>query len=71
MVIGGSVVECLTWDRGFAGSSLTGGTALFPLGKTFYPLLSTGWTQEDPSWHDCKIVDWDGKDQKKLVLEYR
>ena len=30
----GSVVECLTRDRGAAGSSLTGGTALWSLGKT-------------------------------------
>ena len=30
----GSVVECLTWDRGAAGSSLTGVTALWSLSKT-------------------------------------
>ena len=30
----GSVVECLTRDRGAAGSSLTGVTALWPLSKT-------------------------------------
>ena len=30
----GSVVECLTRDRGAAGSSLTGVTALWSLGKT-------------------------------------
>ena len=30
----GSVVECLTRDRGVAGSSLTGVTALWSLGKT-------------------------------------
>ena len=28
---GGSVVECLTRDRGDEGSSLTGDAALFPL----------------------------------------
>ena len=27
---GGSVVECLTRDRGVVGSSLTGGTVLCP-----------------------------------------
>ena len=37
----GSVVECLTRDRGAAGSSLTGVTALWS--------FSTGSTQEDPS----------------------
>ena len=35
------------------------------LSKTFYPLLSTGSTQENPSWHDWKNVDWDVKDQNK------
>ena len=30
----GSVVECLTRDRGAAGSSLTGVTALWSLSKT-------------------------------------
>ena len=30
----GSVVECLTLDRGAAGSSLTGVTALWSLSKT-------------------------------------
>ena len=29
------------------------------LSKALYPLLSTGLTQEDPSWHDSKIIDWD------------
>ena len=38
----GSVVECFTRDRGVAGSSLTGVTAL-------WSKLSTGLTQEDPS----------------------
>ena len=28
------------------------------LRKTFYPLFSTGSTQEDPSRHNLKIVDW-------------
>ena len=33
------------------------------LSKTFYPLLSTGSTQEDPCRHDCKIVECDVKYQ--------
>ena len=41
----GSVVECLTRDRGAAGSSLTGGS----LSKTHLSQLSTGSTQEDLS----------------------
>ena len=45
----GSVVECLTRDRGAACSSLTGVTALCPFGKTHSSLLSTGPTQEDQS----------------------
>ena len=35
------------------------------LSKTLNPLLSTGSTQEDPSQHDRKIVDWDVKNEKK------
>ena len=42
----GSVVECLTRDRGAAGSSLT---ALWCLSKTHLSKLSTGSTKEDPS----------------------
>ena len=44
-----SVVECLTGDRGAAGSSLTDVTALWSLSKTHLSLLSTGSTQEEPS----------------------
>ena len=35
----GSVVECLTRDRGAAGSSLTGVTALWSLSKNIDPIL--------------------------------
>ena len=35
----GSVVECLTRDRGAVGSSLTGVTALWSLSKPHYPSL--------------------------------
>ena len=45
----GSVVECLTRDRGAAGSSFTGVTALWSLSKTHLSQLSTGSTQEDLS----------------------
>ena len=45
----GLVVECLTRDRGAAGSSLTGVTVLWSLSKTHLSKLSTGSTQEDPS----------------------
>ena len=45
----GSVVECFTRDRGVAGSSLTGVTALWFLSKTHLSKLSTGSTQEDSS----------------------
>ena len=53
----GSVVECLTRDRGAAGSSLTGITALWSLSMTHLSLLGTGSTQEDPSLFNWKIVD--------------
>ena len=33
----GSVLECLTWDQGAAGSSLTGVIALLCLSKTHLP----------------------------------
>ena len=33
------------------------------LSKTLYPLLSPGSTQEDPSRHDEKNVDWGVKNQ--------
>ena len=60
------VVECLTKDQGVVGSSLNMGTALC-LWARHYPLLivSTGSTQEDPSQHDWKNVDWDVKNQIK------
>ena len=45
----GLVVECLTRDRGAAGSSLTGVTAQWSLSKTHLSSLSTGSTQIDPS----------------------
>ena len=45
----GSVVECLTRDRGTAGSSPIGVTSLWSLSKTPLSLLSTGSTEEDPS----------------------
>ena len=38
---------------------------LVSLSKTLYPLLSTGSTQEDPSWVDWKNVDLDVKNQNK------
>ena len=45
----GSVVECLTQERGAGGLSLTGVTALWSLSKTHLSWLSTGSTQEDLS----------------------
>ena len=35
------------------------------LSKTHLFLLSTGSTQEDPSQHNCKIVEWDIKNKIK------
>ena len=45
----GSVVECLTRDRGATGLILTGVTALWSLSKTHISSISTGSTQEDMS----------------------
>ena len=45
----GSVVECLTRDRGAAGSIVWGVTVLWSLSKTHLSYLNTGSTQEDPS----------------------
>ena len=43
-------------------SRLFQGTALCP-----YPLISTGLSHEDKKFrHDCKIVDWDIKQQQKI-----
>ena len=64
---GRSVVECLTRNRGVAGSNLTGLTVV-SLSKTSSSLLRTGSTHEDPSQHTCKIVDWDVKNQTKQNL---
>ena len=44
----GSVVECLTGDRGAAGSSLSSVTVLWSLSKTHLSKLSTVSTQDDP-----------------------
>ena len=39
-----------------------------PLSKAHYSLLSTGSTQEDPSQHTWKIVDWDVKNKIKQTF---
>ena len=39
------------------------------LSKTHLSLLSTGSTQEDPSRHNRKIVDWDVKNHIKQNLK--
>ena len=49
--------ECLTLDRGAAGSSLTDVTVLWSLSKTHLSLLSSSSTQEEPSLFNWEIVD--------------
>ena len=61
----GSVIECLTRDRGAAGSSLTGITVLCPWARHIYLCLVLVHPQKDLSWHNWKIVDWDIKNQIK------
>ena len=52
-----------------AGSSLTGVTVLCPWARHInQSLLSTGSTQEDPSQHNRKIVDWDINNQIKHIF---
>ena len=46
---GGSVVECLTQDRGVAGSSLTGGTALCSRARHFIICLVLVQPRKTPS----------------------
>ena len=51
-----------------ASSRLTAGRwshCVVSLSRTLYPLLSTGSTWQDTSWHDWKTVDWDVKSQFK------
>ena len=61
----GSVVECLTRDQWVAGSSLTSVTVLCIWARHISPCLVLGSTQEDPSWHNRKIVNWDVMNQIK------
>ena len=55
----GSVVECLTSDRGVLVQALSESLSdcVVFLSKTLYLLLCTGYTQET-SWFDWNIVDW-------------
>ena len=46
----GSVVECLTQDRGAAGSSLTGVTALCPWARHFNPSLALVQPRKTPPY---------------------
>ena len=58
------MVECLTQYQGAVDSNLT--QALhYVLKQGTVALLSTGTTQEGPSRHNCKSVDWDVKNQIK------
>ena len=60
----GSVVECLTRDRGVADSNPS--QALhYVLKQDTLSLLSTGITQEGPSRHNCKSFYLDVKNQRK------
>ena len=61
----GSVVECLSQDRGVASSSLT---LLCLWARHINPCLVLSSTQEDPSWHNWKTVDLDTTNQIKQAL---
>ena len=55
------VVECWTWDRGDAGSSLTGVTALCPWAGHINPCLVVWFKPGRPisTYVTEKVVDWD------------
>ena len=60
----GSVVECLTRDRGDAGSSFIEGTAFCPLARHFILcLVMVQPRKTHPDMSDSKNVDWDVKNQ--------
>ena len=62
----GSVVEFLTQrPRGCRFEPLWPASLLFALSKTHLSLLSTGLTQENPSWHNWKFVGTYIKNQIK------
>ena len=63
----GSVVECLTCDQRFEPHRRH---CIVSLSKTHLFWLSTGPTQENLSWHNWKIVDWDVKNQNKQTIVY-
>ena len=58
------MVMCLTQDRGAVDSNHTYALHYVPKQYTL-ALLSTGITQEGPSRHNCKNVDWGVKNQIK------
>ena len=67
----GSVVECLTRDRGArVRASPVSLCMLWSLSKTHLSYLSTGSTQEDPSLFNWKIVygTWRIKSNKQTVV---
>ena len=63
----GSVLECLAWDLGATGRA-SPAWLCYVLTKTHLFLLSTGLTQEGPSRHKWKSVDWHVKKQIKSWL---
>ena len=65
----GSLVQCLTRDRGVADSNLTQ-ALYYVLKQGNLSLLSTGITQGGPSRQNCKSDDWDVKNQIKQVILY-
>ena len=61
----GSVVECLTRDRGIAGLSLTGTTALCPCTRRIYPSLVLIHPKKTPPDIAENFFDWDVTNQIK------
>ena len=69
----GSVEECLTRDRGAAGSVPHRCHCVVSFSMTHLPLFSTGLTHEDQSWHNWRSADWEAKNQIKknnIVLPF-
>ena len=63
--LSGRVIDSRPSGRGFEPHR---GQYVVSLSKTHLCLLSTGSTQENPSWHNWKIVHWDIKNQIKQTI---
>ena len=67
----GWVVECLTRDRGAAGSSLSCVTVLCPWARHIYPCLVLVQPRKTrPTIYNWKIVEWDVRNQTNKQISW-